>query len=155
MALLGYVPELSQSSRPLKVLGFFYSPRMPSRSKTICRHPGCGALIDAPGYCTKHAQVAELRKAQSEKYRATAHQRGYNGAWRQARRVFLLTYPLCVRCESQGQLTAAQVVDHITPHNGDQTKFWDRANWQSLCVRCHNFKTAREDGGFGNPIRSR
>lgn len=44
---------------------------------------------------------------------------------------------------------AASVVDHIVPHKGDQKLFWRRSNWQSLCKRCHDVKTATEDGGFG------
>ncbi|WP_186318376.1 HNH endonuclease, partial [Bacillus pumilus] len=24
------------------------------------------------------------------------------------------------------------------------------SNWQPLCASCHNRKTAKEDGGFGN-----
>jgi 5-methylcytosine-specific restriction protein A len=43
----------------------------------------------------------------------------------------------------------AAVVDHITPHGGDEALFWDRDNWQPLCKPCHDAKTAREDGGFG------
>jgi 5-methylcytosine-specific restriction endonuclease McrA len=39
----------------------------------------------------------------------------------------------------------AQVVDHITPHRGDPAKFWDAANWQALCKRCHDRKTMTED----------
>jgi 5-methylcytosine-specific restriction protein A len=48
-----------------------------------------------------------------------------------------------------GDTTAANVVDHIKPHKGDQALFWCRDNWQSLCKRCHDYKTATEDGGFG------
>jgi len=125
---------------------------MPSRAKSICRHPGCGRLIDAPGYCSKHAQEPALRKAKVDRHRLTPHQRGYNYQWRQARRVFLMEHPLCVACERNGRLTAAQVVDHREPHQGDQERFWNRSNWQPLCVRCHNAKTASQDGGFGNPI---
>jgi 5-methylcytosine-specific restriction protein A len=29
--------------------------------------------------------------------------------------------------------------------------FWDRANWRAMSKQCHDRKTAREDGGFGNP----
>ena len=36
------------------------------------------------------------------------------------------------------------------PHQGDQALFWNASNWQALCKRCHDAKTAREDGGFGN-----
>lgn len=43
----------------------------------------------------------------------------------------------------------AEVVDHIVPHKGDLSLFWSRSNWQSLCKRCHDIKTAMEDGGFG------
>jgi prophage lambdaSa04, HNH endonuclease family protein len=28
--------------------------------------------------------------------------------------------------------------------------FWDKTNWQAMSKRCHDRKTAREDGGFGN-----
>jgi len=44
-------------------------------------------------------------------------------------------------------LVLATVVDHITPHKGDNDLFWDRANWQSLCESCHNRKTAADDMG--------
>jgi 5-methylcytosine-specific restriction protein A len=45
------------------------------------------------------------------------------------------------------------VVDHIVPHRGDLTVFWDRSRWQALCASCHGRKTAARDGGFGNPLR--
>jgi 5-methylcytosine-specific restriction endonuclease McrA len=51
-----------------------------------------------------------------------------------------------------GTIRAAKVVDHIKPHKGDHDLFWDEVNWQSLCEPCHNKKTAREDGAFGNPV---
>jgi 5-methylcytosine-specific restriction protein A len=41
------------------------------------------------------------------------------------------------------------VTDHIVPHRGDPALLWDPANLQALCARCHNRKTALEDGGFG------
>jgi len=31
--------------------------------------------------------------------------------------------------------------------------FWDERNWQALCKPCHDAKTAREDGGFGRPVK--
>jgi 5-methylcytosine-specific restriction protein A len=43
----------------------------------------------------------------------------------------------------------AEVVDHIIPHRGDYTLFWDCSNHQALCKPCHDRKTAREDGAFG------
>jgi 5-methylcytosine-specific restriction protein A len=124
---------------------------MPSRAKTICRHPGCGKLIDTPGYCDRHQVAFEQRKAAFDKQRGSAHERGYTSRWHKARRLFLLSSPLCVACQRAGRLTAATVVDHIVPHRGDAEIFWDRTNWQTLCASCHSAKTAREDGGFGNP----
>jgi 5-methylcytosine-specific restriction protein A len=57
-----------------------------------------------------------------------------------------------MECKAAGRVTAATMVDHIIPHRGDQKLFWDSEhNWQSGCKLCHDRKTAREDGGFGNP----
>jgi 5-methylcytosine-specific restriction protein A len=44
----------------------------------------------------------------------------------------------------------ANVVDHIKPHQGDEELFWDRNNWQAMNKICHDKKTVKEDGGFGN-----
>lgn len=44
----------------------------------------------------------------------------------------------------------ASVVDHIVPHRGDANLFWDQSNWQAMSKSCHDRKTARENGGFGN-----
>lgn len=125
---------------------------MPARPKTICRHPGCGKLIDAPGYCEPHTKAAEKRKEEADKRRGSSHARGYDWKWRKAREAFLREHPLCREHERRGQVAAATVVDHIVPHKGNQTLFWDRRNWQPLCATCHSAKTAAEDGGFGNVI---
>lgn len=71
-------------------------------------------------------------------------------AWRDARRVFLAAHPWCVECARHGVQTRASIVDHVQPHKGNMDSFWSRANWQGLCVPCHNSKTNRFDGGFGN-----
>lgn len=76
--------------------------------------------------------------------RPSAPDRGYDSRWREARRQHLMAYPLCRACQSAGMTTAAELVDHITPHRGDQALFWDISNWQSLCRPCHDRKTARE-----------
>jgi len=54
-----------------------------------------------------------------------------------------MNHPLCVACEGKGMVTAANEVDHIVPHRGDQALMWDEANWQALCKPCHSAKTAR------------
>lgn len=65
-------------------------------------------------------------------------ERGYGAAWQRARLRFLQAHPLCVMCQRDGRVTAAQVVDHITKHEGDQALFWDEANWQPLCKPHHD-----------------
>ena len=75
--------------------------------------------------------------------RPSAARRGYDRKWREARASWLREHPLCVECETKGRFVAAVVVDHIVPHRGDLTLFWDRLNWQSLCTRHATIKTAR------------
>ncbi|HEM7186427.1 TPA: HNH endonuclease [Providencia rettgeri] len=76
----------------------------------------------------------------------------YGGRWAKVRLSFLNENPLCAMCKEQGRITAATVVDHITPHrlrdalaSGDtewiakaQKLFWDKKNFQSLCDPHHN-----------------
>lgn len=67
--------------------------------------------------------------------------------WRKARARFLAEHPLCRYCEREGRVTAANVVDHIIPHKGDERLIWDRANWQPLCGPCHNGRKQSEERG--------
>lgn len=72
----------------------------------------------------------------------------YGYRWQQARKGWLRKYPLCVRCEKTGHVEPATVVDHIVPHRGDMTLFWDRTNLQSLCTNCHSsYKQRLEKSG--------
>jgi len=71
----------------------------------------------------------------------------YGGAWQRARAAYLRKHPLCTDHIGRGQVVAATVVDHIKPHKGDLTLFWDSANWQSLCKLCHDsWKQKLESG---------
>ena len=54
-----------------------------------------------------------------------------------------------MKCMEQGDVVAANVVDHIVPHKGNEALMWDESNYQSLCKTCHDRKTATDDGGFG------
>jgi len=74
-------------------------------------------------------------------HRLSASDRGYGRRWRVARRQWLKRHPLCVLCEADGRVVAAEVVDHITPHRGNRDAFWNQENWQSLCKQCHDRKT--------------
>ena len=89
-------------------------------------------------------------RPRAERLRQTSAQRGYGGRWQRYRDTFLAANPLCVRHLAQGQTEPATVVDHITPHKGNEELFWDPDNHQALCKLCHDRKTATEDGGFGH-----
>ncbi len=80
---------------------------------------------------------------ESDRMRGTAAQRGYDARWKEARLYFLRRNPLCAVCLKEGRIEAATTVDHIVPHRGDWRLFWDENNWQSLCKRHHDEKTAR------------
>jgi 5-methylcytosine-specific restriction endonuclease McrA len=119
---------------------------MPTRPKRICVQ--CGAIFQATGFkcpkCRREADADRNARREQRNPRGSAKDRGYGPEWRKARAEYLRHNKHCVKC---GVL--ATVVDHIRPHRGDQRLFWDRNNWQALCTRCHNRKTATQDGGFG------
>ena len=104
-----------------------------------CRHPGCSALT-REGYCPNHKPKEAPRRSSA----------AYHGWYRlpiwvdDLRPTQLLAEPWCRECARRGVRTRATVVDHIHPHRGDWGKFVDRGNLQSLCKRCHDAKTARE-----------
>ena len=73
------------------------------------------------------------------------HQHMYNAKWSRMSKAYRLKHPLCVYCLQVDRITAAEVVDHIEPHNGDVGLFWDQGNWQSLCKACHDSVKAKEE----------
>ncbi len=77
--------------------------------------------------------------------KTSAAARGYGHKWRKAREQHLDAHPFCERCERQGRLRAATVVNHRKAHRGDQQLFWDRTNWESLCKPCHDGPTQAEE----------
>ena len=66
--------------------------------------------------------------------------------WQRLRTIVLNRDPVCMICHRY----ASTVADHKKPHKGVWIMFCDLANLWGLCAHCHNEKTAREDGGFGN-----
>jgi 5-methylcytosine-specific restriction enzyme A len=136
---------------------------MPTLAAKPCRQVGCNALVrDGGGYCAAHKREV---KREVESRRVSSTQRGYGYQWQKARAGYLRSHPLCVRHQERNELVQATVVDHKVPHKLDEAMssgdaaqiakakdlFWDHDNWQPLCKQCHDEKTAREDGAFGNP----
>ena len=90
-------------------------------------------MIASGQQCPCQVRRDRERKARFDAKRPSARQRGYDGRWDQERAAFLEVNPTCRRCS-----TPATVVHHVRPHRGDMRLFWDRSNWQSLCVTCHS-----------------
>lgn len=117
--------------------------------KSPCRRPGCTQLASG-GLCETHRAEAEARRKEQDKQRGSASARGYGIEWRRVTRLWMEEDPqrqFCAACH----LYAApgdRAIDHIQPHRGDRVKFWDPANWQTMHIRCHNQKSAREKGGW-------
>lgn len=109
---------------------------MPHTPKRPCRYPSCPNLCDSGVYCKAHR-----KEWSQEALRGGAAARGYDARWQKARKAFLSRHPLCAECLKSGVLTPATVVDHIIPHRGDRSLFWDENNWQPLCKGCHDRKT--------------
>lgn len=96
----------------------------------------------------------------------TSTQRGYGYRWQKERAAYLQEHPFCMYCLRAAGIDAtsieaiilacadravplpyATVVDHRTPHRGDQALFWDRSNWQALCAPHHSSDKQREERG--------
>ena len=98
----------------------------------------CGGLIQA-NVCSGCGPKQKRKRVRRE------HHKLYNNArWRKASKLHRSRQPLCVECEKQGRIKAASLVDHIVPHKGDVELFWDESNWQSLCWKCHGYKSQKE-----------
>ena len=121
----------------------------PIRPPVTCDYPACGADASAGArYCHAHAikPVSDTPALPPTKplwwrWYQTAH-------WRNLRKLVLHRCPVCAACGREG----ATVADHIIPHKGSWALFCDLKNLHGLCKSCHDSKTAKEDGGFGNPI---
>ena len=124
---------------------------MPTRSKSLCRKPGCVRSISSPGFCEKHLNTSD---GWSHTNRASSSARGYDWKWRKTRdSIMERDSGLCQHCLEQGLLIPAAEVDHIVSRaNGGND---DSTNLQAICRSCHSKKTNREKssssrGGYPN-----
>lgn len=76
------------------------------------------------------------------------HAHIYNSRiWKGLRRDHLAKEPLCRYCSAHGDIVAANIVDHIKPHRGDEALAFDPDNLQSLCKTCHDTHADAKDRG--------
>lgn len=116
---------------------------MPRSAPTPCRYPGCAQVLNVPGYCTNHQPQVHREYGRARRGFDTELGFYQSARWRNTRAAVLRDNPLCCRCQAKGVLQPAKVVDHIVPVKLGGERF-ERANLQSLCVPCHNAKTASE-----------
>lgn len=115
---------------------------MPNRNPVACSRPGCGGLV-TDGVCSRCGELRAQFAAAVDERRGSAAQRGYDARWRRLRDAHLAREPLCRMCRRVDRVSAAVLVDHITPI-ADGGAVLDDANLQSLCRRCHDDKTATD-----------
>lgn len=129
---------------------------MPDRAWRPCArsYAGCPNLTKGT-YCEECEP--KFGKAAQDRARGSAASRGYGRKWQVESQAFLREHPFCMceecRVKPEEERDLSEVVDHITPHCGDQKLFWRRSNWQAMSKRHHDRKTALEDGGLGNRSR--
>src|ERR1051326_1487634 len=114
---------------------------MPLAFAHPCAHQGCKAIVRGQARCANHRSQTDY-----EQHRGSARERGYTSKWEKASKAFLAKHPICADPFAMHgkRLVIATLVDHIIPHRGDMTLFWDStSNWQVLCRPCHSIKTKR------------
>ena len=100
----------------------------------------CGQIVPHGAACACQIAAKRERDRRHDARRPSSYARGYNGEWRKKSREWLDHHPDCSFCGRP-----ASLVDHIIPHKGDQTLFWDWRNWQSLCTPCHSGQKQRDE----------
>jgi 5-methylcytosine-specific restriction enzyme A len=113
--------------------------------RTPCKHPGCNALLRAPGYCEKHAASAPKRGEEYQRWRrrdpaqSSVDRIRSTSRWQKVRASKLSASPLCE--DPLGQHPAATVaarqVHHICGLATHPELAFHADNLQSVCAACH------------------
>jgi 5-methylcytosine-specific restriction protein A len=90
--------------------------------------------------------MTDRRSAQARLYRAWYKSK----RWQRLRQHQLAKHPYCQCPHHEGKKLLADVVDHKTPHKGNERLFFDDRNLQSMTKQCHDsHKQSMERGGHG------
>lgn len=101
-----------------------------------CLVHGCPTRVPR-GYCPAHKRPDVRPNAD---VRAWYH----TPAWEALKRQVRAEEPCCRQCwTEEDRAVAGTQTDHIVPHRGVRSLFFDRSNLQNLCERHHGMKTRR------------
>lgn len=97
--------------------------------------PRLGGLTHRIGAAPKDEAQRTRQRDASDAYRAW-----YKTArWQKLRQQVLVRDAYtCRRCRTIAAGKGQAVADHIKPHRGSETLFWDAKNLQCLCKPCHD-----------------
>ena len=117
-----------------------------------CKQLGCTGVAIQGGYCSSHYRgpvSTDDMLHGGTRVRPDYHSLYNTRAWKRLRRSVMSDEPCCQRCLGNAIIKITTDIDHIVPHRGDHSLFYDRSNLQGLCHECHSWKTAREQGASG------
>ncbi len=116
-------------------------------------------------------QMQQQRRQQQDRWRGTAHSRGYTKQWSEYSTQLCRERIFCELCKEAGIETPIvratgpnetgerrkiiSTVDHIIPVNHGQGDplFWAAWNHWCLCSECDRWKSATFDGGYAHAVR--
>jgi 5-methylcytosine-specific restriction protein A len=116
---------------------------VPKRPPRPCKHPGCSQL-SYTGYCDRHAPAEPVSVSAP---RQSAARRGYNRRWQRIRARVLAAAGIPQRD------WPLYDVDHRPPYDPELEPDHSKYELVPMLRAEHSRKTARENGGFGNPPR--
>lgn len=114
----------------------------------VCSKAGCGrTAVAGKDFCERHLglqKAKDSRKIFTARGKSSQYHNLYDSVlWRKTRKAFLKKYPVCFICGKP-----ATIADHIIPHRGDLSLFYNEGNLQPLCQSCHSRKTMAENNNF-------
>lgn len=89
----------------------------------------------------------DQRGAERSRNRAAPWRAWYSTSqWQELRlATFIADGFMCRRCGASVMGKGQANCDHVSPHRGDRTRFFDPANLQTLCTPCHSGAKQREE----------